>query len=256
MSAYSSLRGDQLAQQYNLDYFDNKAVPRYIIVVKGARLSVDAEDKLFRFFQNGLRGQNHRTLYLPIPGDDPNGQKVEFEMKPIEAGVQEASFDKYRQRNRDDILMAHQVPLSKLGGVDASAVAAAMTQDRTFRDQVAKPLQEYIAKAVNKIIKEKTDVLTLVFLQASLTDEVAESQIIERYVRNQVMLPNEARERLHLPAREGGDKPFEMSSRLAADSAANSTQGRARDSARSSAQSDGSGAVSGRNPKGEGAKTN
>ena len=115
VSAMLSLRGDQMASRYNLDYFENKAVPRYIITVKGAKLTPEAEDKLFRFFQTGLKGQSHRTLYIPLPGD-AEGSKIEFEMHPIENGVQEASFDKYRQRNRDDILMAHQVPLSKLGG--------------------------------------------------------------------------------------------------------------------------------------------
>ena len=46
MSAINSLYGDQLASQYNIDYFSNKAVPRYVITLKGARLSSDAEDKM------------------------------------------------------------------------------------------------------------------------------------------------------------------------------------------------------------------
>ena len=252
VAAMPSLRGDQMAEQYNIDYFENKAVPRYIITVKGAKLSPEAEDKLFRFFQTGLKGQNHRTLYIPLPGDQ-EGQKIEFEMHPIENGVQEASFKEYRKQNRDNILMAHQVPMSKLGGSEATS--AAMMQDRTFRDQVAKPLQEYIAKAVNKIVKEKTDIIQLTFNQVSLTDEIAESQIIERYVKNQVMLPNEAREQLGLPQRDGGDKPLELNPRQAADAKGNMSGNKERDAERSNNQSDGPGAVSGRNPKGAGPKT-
>jgi hypothetical protein len=80
-----SLVGDQLAAQYNIDYFQNKAVPRYIVTLKGARLSADAEDKLFRFLQTGLKSQSHRTLYIPLPGDS-DGNKVEFKMEPIENG--------------------------------------------------------------------------------------------------------------------------------------------------------------------------
>jgi PBSX family phage portal protein len=252
VAAMPSLRGDQMAEQYNIDYFENKAVPRYVITVKGAKLSSEAEDKLFRFFQTGLKGQNHRTLYIPLPGDQ-DGQKIEFEMHPVETGVQEASFKDYRVQNRDNILTAHQVPLSKLGGGETTS--AAMSQDRTFRDQVAKPLQEYIAKAVNKIVKEKTDVIKLSFNQVSLTDEIAESQIIERYVKNQVMLPNEAREKLGLPQREGGDKPLELNPRQAADAKGNMDGNKTRDAERANEQSDGAAAVSGRNPKGEGPKT-
>jgi capsid portal protein len=40
--------------------------------------------------------------------------------------VQEASFKEYRKQNRDDILIAHQVPISKLGGSEASGNAASL----------------------------------------------------------------------------------------------------------------------------------
>ncbi len=93
ISAITALQGDMLASQYNIDYFSNKAVPRYVVTLKGAKLSGDAEDKLFRFLQTGMKGQNHRTLYIPLPGDSDTN-KVEFNMNSIENGVQEASFEK------------------------------------------------------------------------------------------------------------------------------------------------------------------
>jgi len=209
---------------------------------------------LFRFFQTGLKGQSHRTLYIPLPGDS-EGSKIEFEMHPVENGIQEASFSQYRKQNRDDILMSHQVPLSKLGGIDSSS-AGAMSQDRTFRDQVAKPLQEYVAKAINKIIREKTDIIELNFNEVSLLDEVAMSQIHERYAKIKALVPNEIREEIGMPQIDGGDKPIELNARQAADDRANTAQNRERDSQRSNEQSDGPAAISGRNPKGEGEKTN
>jgi capsid portal protein len=42
ISAKNAIAGDEFAQRYNLDYFENKAVPRYIITVKGAKLSADS----------------------------------------------------------------------------------------------------------------------------------------------------------------------------------------------------------------------
>jgi PBSX family phage portal protein len=254
IAAMPSLLGDALASQYNIDYFSNKAVPRYVITLKGAKLSADAEDKLFRFLQTNLKGQSHRTLYIPLPGDS-DGNKVEFDMKAIENGIQDGSFKEYRKQNRDDILVAHQVPLSKLGGSDAANVAASLAQDRTFKEQVARPAQRNLEKILNKIIREKTDILELKFNELTLTDEVAQSQILERYVRNQIMLPNEARELINLPQRSDGDKPFEMSARGAADAAANSSQTRQRDSERTANQSDGAATTEGRNPKGEGRAT-
>jgi PBSX family phage portal protein len=251
IAAMPSLLGDALASQYNIDYFSNKAVPRYVVTLQGAQLSAEAEDKLFRFLQTGLKGQNHRTLYIPLPGDTETN-KVKFEMKPIENGVQEGSFQQYRKQTRDDILIAHQVPLSKLGGSDSSAIAAALSQDRTFKEQVSRPAQRNLEKVLNKIIREKTDILELKFNELTLTDEIAQSQILERYVKTTIMTPNEAREQLGLPQRADGDKPFEMSSRQAADARANTAQNRQRDAERANNQSDGSATIEGRNPKGEG----
>jgi PBSX family phage portal protein len=250
LSAISSLIGDQLAAQYNIDYFQNKAVPRYIITLKGAKLSADAEDKMFRFLQTGLKSQSHRTLYIPLPGDS-DGNKVDFKMEPIENGIQDGSFKEYRKQNRDDILIAHQVPISKLGGTD-SGIAAALSQDRTFKEQVARPSQRYLEKIVAKIIKEKTDILELKFNELTLTDEIAQSQILERYVRNKIMVPNEARELLDLPQRSDGDEPMEMNARQATDARANTQQNRSRDRDRTNNQSDGEATVNGRNPQGEG----
>ena len=249
MSAISSLHGDQLASQYNIDYFSNKAVPRYVVTLKGARLSADAEDKMFRFLQTNLKGQSHRTLYIPLPGDTDQN-KVEFKMDPIENGVQEASFEKYRKQNRDDILIAHQVPLSKIGGGDSAAIAAALAQDRTFKEQVARPAQRALEKIINKIIREKTDILEFKFNELTLTDEIAQSQILERYVKTQILLPDEAREILGMPQRPDGEgsQPLQMKPQ----DAANATTDRQQATDRANNASDSPATVSGRNPKGEG----
>lgn len=45
------MAGNEFAGKYNLDYFENKAVPRYIITVKGAKLSTESERKLLEFFK-------------------------------------------------------------------------------------------------------------------------------------------------------------------------------------------------------------
>ncbi len=251
IAALPSLIGDQLASQYNIDYFENKAVPRYIVTLKGAKLSSDGEDKMFRFLQTGLKSQSHRTLYIPLPGDTDQN-KVEFKMEPIENGIQDGSFKEYRKQNRDDIFIAHQMPISKIGGSEGAGVAAALSQDRTFKEQVCRPAQSHLAKVVNKIIKEKTDILELKFNEFTLTDEIAQSQIIERYVKTQVMTPNEGREAIGLPNRPDGDEPFVMSPRQATDAQANLAGNRQRDSERANNQSDGAATVSGRNAQGEG----
>ena len=251
IASQNAMAGNEFAGKYNLDYFENKAVPRYIITVKGAKLSTESERKLLEFFQVGLRGKNHRSLYIPLPPDSPDS-KVEFKMEPIENGIQEASFNEYRVRNRDDILVAHQVPISKLGGSDSGSIASALAQDRTFKEQVARPAQQELEKLINKVVREKTDILELKFNELTLTDEIAQSQILERYVKTQVMMPNEAREKLGLPQHPEGDTPFVMSPRQATDARANLAGNKQRDAERTNNNSDSTSTISGRNPQGEG----
>ena len=243
--------GNELAAKYNVDYFENKAVPRYIAIVKGAKLSSDAEDKFFRFMQAGLKGQNHRTLYIPLPGDGPDN-KVDFKLEPIENGIQDGSFDRYRKANRDDILMAHQVPYSKVGGGAGISIASALVADRTFKEQVARPAQRNLEKTINKIVKEKTDMLSLKFNELTLTDEQTQSQIDERYLRMQVLVPNEVRERLNYPVRPGGSEPIVLGAQARAEQVAQSTGNRNRDQERTNNASDSASTTTGRNPQGEG----
>ncbi len=249
VAAANAMAGNEFAGKYNLDYFENKAVPRYIITVKGAKLSPESERKLLEFFQVGLKGRNHRSLYIPLPPDSPDS-KTEFKMEPIEAGTQESSFNVYRQSNRDEILMAHRVPISKIGSPQGISLANARDADKTFKEQVCKPVQEILEKKLNKLIEEMTDALQIKFNELSLTDEDTQSKIDERYLRMQVITPNEIRIRKGMVPRDGGDEVVQLKPQQQAEIRAQAGNTRARTQERENNSPDISGES--RNPQGEG----
>ena len=251
LSAKNAVAGDEFAQRFNLDYFENKAVPRYIITVKGAKLTADSERKLLEFFQTGLRGRNHRTLYIPLPSDGENG-RVEFNMDPVEAGVQDSSFKNYAVENRDRILIAHRVPISKIGMPADVSLANAKDADKTFKEQVCRPMQEELEYKLNKIMSEFTDAFVLRFEELALTDEETQSRIDASYLVNKVMLPNEVRQRMGRAPIEGGDEPLDLNAQDKAETITQEKGTRARDKERSLNAPDKSGG--GRNPQGEGRK--
>jgi PBSX family phage portal protein len=248
IAAQNAMAGNEFAGKYNLDYFENKAVPRYIITVKGAKLSPESERKLLEFFQVGLKGKNHRSLYIPLPPDSPDS-KTEFKMEPIEAGTQESSFNVYRQSNRDEILMAHRVPINKVGTATGISLANARDADKTFKEQVCAPAQDILEKKLNRVIQEMTDALILKFNELSLTDEDTQSKIDERYLRMQVITPNEIRIRKGMVPLDGGDEVVDLQAK-AAEIKAQAMQSRARDGERAANSPDNSG--EGRNAKGDG----
>jgi PBSX family phage portal protein len=251
IAAQQALAGNEFAGRYNLDYFENKAVPRYIITVKGAKLSPEAERKLLEFFQVGLKGKNHRSLYIPLPADSPDS-KVEFKMEPIEAGEQESSFNVYRKNNRDEILLAHRVPINKIGLPEGASLANARDADKTFKEQVCRPAQDRLEKKLNYLISEKTDVVELKFNELSLTDEETQSRIDEIYLRMKVIVPNEVRIRKGMVPIDGGDEPVELKPQQVADQQAKAGKTRTRDRVRANNAPDKTG--EGRNSKGDGPK--
>jgi len=249
IAAQVSLAGNELSGRYNLDYFENKAVPRYIITVKGAKLSPESERKLLEFFQVGLKGKNHRSLYIPLPGDTPDS-KTEFKMEPVEANPQESSFNVYRKSNRDEILLAHRVPINKIGTPEGVNLAVARDADKTFKEQVCRPAQMILEKKLNKIFEEKTDALSLKFNELTLTDEDTQSKIDERYLRMQVITPNEVRIRKGMIPLDGGDVVIELKGPAASEQAAVAGNTRQRSQDRQATAPDKSG--EGRNAKGDG----
>lgn len=281
VAAKQAVAGNEFAARYNLDYFENKAVPRYAIILKGAKLGQQAEQNLLSFFETGLKGQNHRSVYIPLPGDTADN-KVELKLEAIENGVQDASFTNYRRANLADILMVHRVPVTKISVSESASLAIAKDADKTFKEQVCGPEQRVFEKKIAKFVRELTDAFDIRLNEMTLTDENTQSQIDERRRKTGVETANEQRIRRGDPAIEGGDELFDMNAatklaemadkttrrgqdkqaetRAAAPSASaganasgNPTGTRQRDTTRSAGATDSAGEA--RNPKGEGRST-
>ena len=248
--AKNAMAGNEFASKFNLEYFENKATPRYIFWIKGAKLSRDAESKLFEFFQNNLRGQSHRTLIVPLPGDEA-GSKVEVKMEAVENGIQDGSFDKYRKSNLQESLMAHRVPMTQVGAGEGLSLAAAKEADKSFKEQVTRPAQDALEKRITAIISEKTDMFKFAFNELTLTDEDTQSKIDERYLRMQVILPNEVRSRMGMSGIPGGDEPVKLTGQQAAEQTAQASGNRLRDQQRQNNLAD-EGQTGARNAQGEG----
>ena len=255
IAAQQAVAGNEFSSRFNLDYFENKAVPRYVIVIKGGRLSANSERQILEFFQTNLKGKNHRTLYVPLPADE-EGKKAEFKMEPVEAGTQDSSFNNYRKGNLYEILMAHRVPVGKVTQAEGSSLAASRDADKTFKEQVCRPEQRIFERKLNKILREMTDIFEIKLNELTLTDEDTMSKIDERYLRWGVIVPNEVRARWGWTGIKDGDNAVgmmqqtELAGQLKADQASQANATRVRDAERSANAPDNDGEA--RQPKGEG----
>lgn len=248
IAAKNAVAGSEFAARFNLDYFENKAVPRHVITLKGARLGTATEAALLQFFETGLKGQNHRSLYIPLPPDTADN-KVELKIQPVEAGIQDSSFNNYNKTNTAKILMVHRVPISKVSTAEGASLAIARDADKTFKEQVCGPEQSIAEKKLNRMVREITDAFEIDLNEMTLTDADTQSKIDERDIKNQIRTPNEIRADRGMTGLKGGDKVVEIKPQQKADANAN----RQRDATRSANATDSAGAA--RSPKGDGRTT-
>ena len=146
--------------------------------------------------------------------------------------------------------MAHRVPLTKVSIIPGVSLANARDMDKTFREQVARPMQDDIEHKINIVIKEFTDMFTLKFNELTLTDEDTQSKIDERYLRMQVITPNDVRLRMKMTPLDSGDNVVVLNAQARAEQATQASGNRLRDQQRSANSPDLSGEA--RNAKGEG----
>lgn len=258
LASKGALAGNEFANRYNLDYFENKTVPRHVIVVKGGSLSAASIEKLVEFFETGLRGQHHRSIYIPLNKQGENGPDPEIEFKSVEADKQDFSFGEYREANNEEIFMSHRLPMSRAGvfGKNVS-LAAAREADKVFKESYSRPEQRIFEKQMARIFREETEIVIFKLNELSLVDADTQSKIDERDVRMQILLPNEVRRTRGQPARPDGDgnKPWQASAQQKAEQTSQASNGRQRDQQRQSNSTDSSSSTNTRNAKGEGRQT-
>jgi PBSX family phage portal protein len=251
-AAKNALAGNEFASRYNLDFFENQAIPRFAIIARKSSLSPTSVARLIEFFESGVRGQPHRTIFIPL--SDHENADIKFE--EIEKGDKDGAFTEFRGSNNEDIFMVHRTPYTRAGVyAKGMTLAAARDADKVFKESVSRPEQEIFEKKFNKVIKELNAAVQFKLNELSLTDEDTQSKIDEREVRMGIQVPDEVRANKGKPPRPDGKgkEPWQANSQQAAEQKAQSAKSRTRDSERSAGATDSAG--EGRKAKGDGRST-
>lgn len=202
LPALAAAVGDRAAREYNIDFFDHNTVPRMAIIVEGGQLDDDLLNAIRQYMEAEVRGQSHKTLVLDVPGSD-----VRVRLEPL--GMQrteDAAFLDFRKANRDEILMVHRVPPSKITIVENANLANSRDQDKTFREQVIGPEQRRIEFVFNRLMREQMGIGSWRFelLQMDLTEEREDAQVAKIYAQIGAWTVNEIRAKQGLPPLPNG----------------------------------------------------
>lgn len=196
VAALPAAAGDKAAREYNVSFFEHNTVPRMAIVVENGRLDDDLLNAIRHYMEREVREKTHRTLVLDVPGNDV---KVRFEKLGMEQ-TDDAAFLEYRRTNRDEILMVHRVPPSKITIVENANLANSRDQDKTFREQVVRPEQRRIEFQINRMIREQMGISTwrFEFVEMDLSEAKEDAEIAQIYAGIGVWTPEEIRARMGL----------------------------------------------------------
>lgn len=211
--AIGAMIGNVNVRDFNINFFDNNAVPQYAVVITGGEVSEDVENIIKEHFKRHIKGNanNHKTLVLTLP----DGVKVDF--KPLQSDIKDGHFRNYRIDNRDEVIAAHGVPPSRIGvaenGTGSKVGSTAGDATEIYKNAVIDQRQEKLEKRLNRVISDDKVGLGIKdwyvkFNEIDMNDEEKQSQIDDRRLKNGSELINEQRKRRGLPDVPWGNTPL------------------------------------------------
>jgi PBSX family phage portal protein len=171
--ALSAIAGWRAQAEFNIRFFDNNAVPSYAVIVTGADVSPEFEEKILDHFRS-IKGDPHRTVVIPVPGlpgDDATQVTVTFEKLSVD--VKDASFRLYKQDNALEICISHGVPPYRVGWpiIGSLGGSTALEMTKIYNDSIVQPRQETWEQRLDRaLLGAKGLDLTTVELKAKRLD--------------------------------------------------------------------------------------
>lgn len=152
--ALKAMIGNDKVAEYNINFFNNEAVPRFAVIVKGGKLDDATQKTIKSYFQKNLKGveNSHKTLVLS------SSKNAEIKLVPLAMEMKDGSFRYYRKDNRDEVIAAHGVPPHRIqvydiGDSGTISPGSLFTIDKNYKYSVIQPSQKVIAGMFNKVIR-------------------------------------------------------------------------------------------------------
>ncbi|MHC5059362.1 MAG: phage portal protein [Planctomycetota bacterium] len=214
LPALRALVGNKMAGDFNIQFFENNAVPQCVITVSGGEFAKGTRKRIEEYFRQHIKGQAHKTLIIEAPAEE--GQKVDVDIQPLSVEIRDSSFRMFRADNAEEIRVAHGVPGRLIGLTEKGGLGGAgegTSQQEIFKYHVIEPKQTRLEYRINNFLIKRGFGIhdwELRFKEIDVTDEAKVAEIVNKLVRLGVVTINEARRAMsHKPLKHpGADTPF------------------------------------------------
>ncbi len=206
VSALGALLGAIGVRDYNIQFFENNAIPQYAVLMYGVTAGEDLTALIEQYFKEEIKGDAHSTLVLTVPGTK---EEVEIEFKELAVEVREASFRFYYKQNRDEIIDAHGIPPHRVMAVESGALAGNYAREATeiYKASVVEPRQEVLERRFNTLVL-RGKYWEFKFADLDTRDVVKDVKNYQILFGLGAMTPNQIREMMGWEAQDGGDEYY------------------------------------------------
>jgi len=192
ISSLGSILANVHIRDYLLQFFDHNTIPRYAIIIKGARASPDVLKAITEYFSTHIKGRAHKTLVIPIP---TTRGTVEVTFEKLGSDSEEGSFQETRKNNAQAIMTSHGVSPAIIGVQDAANLGSGkgLSQAEIYKDRIIAPLQQYWARVLSRLFRLGLGVTKVViaFDPLDIRDKEAEMRRYTQYLDRGVLNINQ-----------------------------------------------------------------
>lgn len=210
ISALAAVITNARIREYQAQFFEHNAVPRYAVIVTGGNLTDELKRALVEYFTKEVKGQAHKTLVLCLPSSPTKEIKVEF--KALDVGSKEADFLETMRQNDKAIQVAHGTPPAILGVAEHSELGSGkgLSQGELYKDRIVLPNQYFWQEMLYKLTSLGLGVTDafIGFSPFDVRDRMNQSQVLVNLVDRGIYSVNDCLEELDKPPVDGGDVRF------------------------------------------------
>ncbi len=209
--AIGAILANNHIRDYLLQFFEHNCVPRYAVIIKGAKVDEKFRRKITDYFEKKVRGNTMKTMVLTLKKDN-TARSVDIEFRRIDAEHKEADFLETKRQNDQSIMTAEGVSSALLAINESASLGSGkgLSQAELYKDRIVVPSQKYWEDKLNKLFRLGLGVTAanIEFDPLDVRDSLAVAQSLNILMLNGLLSINEGRRTLGYPPIKGGDEAF------------------------------------------------
>ena len=183
------------ADKYNSAYLDNGAKPGFAVIFENAEPTDEQLESFKKFFGENYKGYDNANKTIVLQAQSDMGEKpAKIRLERL-SEVEDISFEKLKNVNRDEIIAAHGVPPRLVGVIHSGQLGGGnelLSQLHAFNELEIKPKQKRVEDFFKKIG------INLKLSKLDTTNYKDDTDIVTSLLDRNIISLDEARELLNV----------------------------------------------------------